>query len=143
MDIPRHLRRWRRAHGNSGPAKAALGLLFDAGNVLSRYPGPAMIVGREGRVLASNGWRAGEAEALRVVELPVIARSIDMSVADNVARVEAVEMPEQAAGGRLELTILPMGDGTSALVLGRSVMLEHLRANHMKQPIVAGCEIAR
>ena len=125
MRIPRLLRRWRRVRGKSGPAKAALGVLFDSGNVLSRFPGPAMFVDGEGRVLASNGWGAGEAEASRLVAHPAVAKAISESLADNAARVEAVVVPEAASGGRVELTILPMGDGTSALVLGRDVVLEH------------------
>ncbi|TDI57171.1 MAG: PAS domain S-box protein, partial [Alphaproteobacteria bacterium] len=84
-----------------------------------------MFVDGEGRVLASNGWGAGEAEASRLVAHPAVAKAISESLADNAARVEAVVVPEAASGGRVELTILPMGDGTSALVLGRNVVLEH------------------
>ena len=123
MKTPRLLRKWRRYGGKSGPLKAALGVLFDSGNVLSRYPGPAMVVDGEGRVLASNG--RGEAEASRLVAPPAIAKAIARSVADNATSVEAAVVPEAASGGRVELTILPMGDGNSALVLGRNVELEH------------------
>ena len=123
MKTPRLLRKWRRYGGKSGPLKAALGVLFDSGNVLSRYPGPAMVVDGEGRVLASNG--RGEAEASRLVAPPGIAKAIARSVADNATSVEAAVVPEAASGGRVELTILPMGDGNSALVLGRNVELEH------------------
>ena len=127
MKIPRLLRRWRRGGGKSGPPNAALGVLFNSGNLLSRFPGPAMFVDGEGRVLASNGWGAGEAEASRLVAVPAVAQAIARTLADNAARVETVVAPEAGSGGRGELTILPVGDGTSALVLGRTGMREHNR----------------
>jgi diguanylate cyclase (GGDEF)-like protein/PAS domain S-box-containing protein len=125
MKAPRLIRQWRRYGGKSGPEKAALGALFDSGNPLSRYPGPAMVVDGEGRVLASNGWGGVEAEASRLVAPLAIAKAISDSVAEDAARIEAAVVPEAASGGRVELTILPVGDGTSALVLGRDVLLEH------------------
>lgn len=132
MKLPRLMARWRRS-GTTRACAAAVRLFADGVGALARYPGPAIVLRRDDmnghRVLANNRHGAAIAEALAEGRAPPFAHLVESSIADNDTTVETMDMPQAMGGKRLEITILPLGDGVSALILGRDVEFEHnLRA---------------
>ncbi len=132
MKLPRLISRW----WGSGPTRAyaaAVGLFADGSGALAHYPGPSILLRREGengyRVLANNQLGALIANAFTEGRAPLLTHLVESSMAHDDATVETMDLPQAMGGGRLEITILPLGDGVSALILGRDIQLEHnLRA---------------
>ncbi len=106
----------------------AAGLFADGSGALARYPGPAVLLTREGenshRVLANNRPGAIIAEAFNEGLAPLLTHLIEGSMAKDDATIETIDLPQAMGGGRLEITVLPLGDGVSALILGRDILLE-------------------
>lgn len=132
MKLPRLMARWWRS-GTTRASAAAVRLFADGSGALARYPGPAILLRREGengyRVLANNQPGAIIANAFAEGRAPLLTHLVESSMAYDDATVETMDLPQVMGGSRLELTILPLGDGGSALILGRDVQLEHnLRA---------------
>ena len=132
MKLPRLMARWRRS-GTAGAAGAAVRLFADGSGALARYPGPAIVLGREGensyRVLANNQLGALIATAFSEGRAPLLTHLVESAIDHDETTVETMDLPQAMGAGRLDIMVLPMGDGVSALILGRDVLLEHnLRA---------------
>ncbi len=128
MKWPRLKSRWWGS-GMTRASAVAADLFADDSGAFAHYPGPAVLLCREGenshRVLANNQLGAFIADAFNEGRAALLSHLAERSIADDGATVETMDMPQAMGGGRLEITILPLGDGTSALILGRDVLLEH------------------
>lgn len=92
--------------------------------LLARYPGPALLVDADLRVIAANLPGAALAEVLSSGRVPNLANFVAACIHDNAARFEDALLPCGTGGEMLEASILPSGDGVTALVLCRDVTLE-------------------
>lgn len=102
--------------------------LFAEAGPFGHFPGPAMLLGHDGEVLAANR----EAKASPVLGSPsalarlqtLVLEALDSETAATV-RLSAGELPAEAEAAGLELTIVPHDGGRRALVLGRDTQLDH------------------
>lgn len=97
--------------------------------VLARLSGPALLVDGAGRIIAANLAGAALGDALNAGRAADFRALILTCITDNAARSEDVHLAPDDGGQTMEASILPVGDGETALVLCRDVTLERkLRA---------------
>lgn len=117
-------------------ASLLAGVLFQGHNdisqqdgLLARYPGPALLVDGDLHIIAANLAGAALAEVLASGRIANLAHFVSACIHDNAARFEDALLPFGPGGEMLEASILPSGDGVTAVVLCRDVTLERsLRA---------------
>ncbi|MHA1108000.1 MAG: diguanylate cyclase domain-containing protein [Alphaproteobacteria bacterium] len=120
-----------RTHRASDAAaiKAAKTLLADHG-ALAAFPGAVALVRVNGSVVAANPEAAHIAEALGLGSgnnlVPDVANAIRRGemTTETITLPPPEEAPAGAGGARLELVVLPLERGESALLIGRDVALE-------------------
>jgi diguanylate cyclase (GGDEF)-like protein/PAS domain S-box-containing protein len=97
--------------------------------LLARYPGAALLVNGEGRVIAVNLAGAPLADIIAAGRARDFTDLISACIRQNAARNEDVFLSSSEGGKTMEAAVLPTGDGVSALVLCRDVTVERsLRA---------------
>ncbi|MBI2255450.1 MAG: diguanylate cyclase [Proteobacteria bacterium] len=115
-------------HSDHAPAPFAAALiLFAPGGPLALDRNPALLIGKDGAVAASNVAAAPLRTMLAGTPGADLKAAIAAAVAGNPGRVAALELV--ALDGKpqsLDLTLLPCAamDGMGALVLGRDISLE-------------------
>lgn len=110
------------------PGAATPLLLLDAGRALARLPGPVMQLDRNGRPIAAND--AGAALAPTLATDGSFAQRLATTKATGAVATLAlpVRLSDGADARQIELTLVPMADGTT-LVIGRDATPERaLRA---------------
>ncbi|MEE8506784.1 MAG: sensor domain-containing diguanylate cyclase [Kiloniellales bacterium] len=104
-----------------------LGLLTPGGP-FEHYPGAVLVAGRNGLVLGANPAAEPIAKLLKRGAPAELRDAIDSAVAGRPAQINPLLLPAEGAGGSpgsaFDLAVLPWGDGTAALLLGRDITLE-------------------
>lgn len=94
--------------------------------IVQHFPGPALLVGADGSVVANNDAGNGLAAGLLLGDLPDLAHAVARTISSGLAGSERVEIIGPEGGSALIVSLLPLnGDlGAQVLVLGRDVTLE-------------------
>lgn len=102
--------------------------LVSLDGALQHFPGAALVAGRNGIVLAANAAAEPIAGLLRQGASEELRAAIDAALHGRSAQVNPLLLPPgndgRSLGPAFDVAILPWGDGTLALLLGRDVTLE-------------------
>lgn len=104
-----------------------LGLL-SAGGPFEQYPGPVLVVARNGMVLSANTAGAPIAELCKRGMTAELRDAINSALSGKMAQINPFMLGAQGARGEsdhaVDLVALPWAEGAAALLLGRDVSLE-------------------
>ncbi len=121
---------FRTRRGSDAAAiKAAKTLLADHG-ALAAFPGAVALVRANGSVVAANPEAARIAETLGLGAGNTLVTDIANAIRRGEMTTETITLPPSedapagASGARMELVVLPLEAGESALLIGRDVALE-------------------
>ena len=103
--------------------------LFTEDGPLWHYPGPALVVGGNAVVLAANAKARPLVEMLTRSSKRELRAAIDDALSGRSAQIsplmiEAGLLSTEGDSQALDLAVMPWGQGTAALILGRDVTLE-------------------
>jgi len=127
--------------------------LFAPGGTFDKFPGPVVVAGRNGIVLTANAAAAAVVDLLRQGGSEELLTAVNAAIEGRTAQVNPLLLPsqqrERGAMTAYDVTVLPWGDGTAALMLGRDITLERsLRAaliesrQRFKELVEATCDFA-
>jgi len=127
--------------------------LFAPGGTFDKFPGPVIVAGRNGIVLTANAAAAPVVDLLRQGGSEELRSAINAAIDGHTAQVNPLLLPAEAPGRNVatafDMTLLPWGNGTAALLLGRDMTLERsLRAaliesrQRFKELVEAACDFA-
>lgn len=127
--------------------------LFSAGGSFERFPGPVLLAGQNGMVLAANRAADPMVTLLQGSSSEELRVAIEAALAGRAAQVNPLLLPPVAdgkgAGQAFDVAVLPWCDGTAALLLGRDITLERsLRSaliesrQRYKDLVEAACDFA-
>ena len=127
--------------------------LFSAGGSFERFPGAVLLAGQNGIVLAANAAAEPVVTLLQASGCEELRVAIESALAGRAALVNPLLLePAEGAKGvglAFDVAILPWGEGTAALLLGRDITLERsLRAaliesrQRYKDLVDAACDFA-
>jgi len=127
--------------------------LFAPGGTFDKFPGPVVVAGRNGIVLTANASAAAVVDLLRQGGSEELRTAINVAIEGRTAQINPLllpcEQPDRSAPTAFDMTVLPWGDGTAALMLGRDITLERsLRAaliesrQRFKELVEATCDFA-
>jgi diguanylate cyclase (GGDEF)-like protein len=85
--------------------------------VLARHPGPALLVDVSARVIAANLTGAMLGDILNAGSATDLTSLIVGCIADNAARCENIHIVSAGSKQTFEASVLPVGDGQTALLL--------------------------
>jgi diguanylate cyclase (GGDEF)-like protein/PAS domain S-box-containing protein len=119
---------YRRLVDEAGP-----GGLFSAGGAFAQFPGAVMLAGHNGIVLNANELAEPLGQVLQSGKHEELRTAVQAALAGGVAQINPLVVKVAEAGAKVErafdVVVLPWGNGTVALLLGRDVTLERsLRA---------------
>ncbi|MCG8597703.1 MAG: diguanylate cyclase [Kiloniellales bacterium] len=114
-----------RGHATAGGAFS----LFTEDGPLWHYPGPALVVGGNGVVLAANAKARPLVEMLTRGSRHELRAALDDALSGRSAQIsplviDAGLLSTDGDSQALDLAVMPWGQGTAALILGRDVTLE-------------------
>ncbi|MBF0561805.1 MAG: GGDEF domain-containing protein [Alphaproteobacteria bacterium] len=95
-----------------------------SGPALDTFPGPVLLLGVDGAVVAANAWATGlAAEIQDNAEFLAVAR---LAARENTTTRHQAEIPAPDGGGMmlLDLVLLPTHEGQGVLILGHDKTLE-------------------
>lgn len=102
--------------------------LFSPGGSLERFPGAVLLAGPNGIVLGANAAADPIAAQLQRGACEELRHAINAALGGRAAQVNplliAPDSGGQGAGLAYDIAVLPRGDNTSALLLGRDITLE-------------------
>lgn len=112
--------------------------LFSPTGPFARYAGPALVAGANGVILAANGAADSLAQAIKTGPPAELRTAIDAALAGRPAQLNPLLLPRQGAERTcaIDLTVLPWGEGTAALLIGRDITLDR----HLRQTLVEAHE---
>ena len=119
----------KRRTSGAAAVKAIKTLLTDHG-ALAAFPGPVVLVRSNGSVVVANPEAAHVADALGFgpenTLLPEIANAIRQgeTTTEIITLPAAADAPVGASGAKMEIVMLPLEPGESALLIGRNMALE-------------------
>lgn len=89
--------------------------------VLARHPGPALLVDGSARVIAANLTGAALGDVLNAGAAADLSAIIVACIAENAARCEDIHILSGESRCSFEASVLPVGDGETALLLCRDI----------------------
>lgn len=94
--------------------------------VVTGYPGPALLVDPQGAVLLNNDAGTALGTAFLLGELPELADAVSRAAEHNRPGSERIELPNADGSSSLLVTLLPVeiAEGRRVLMLARDVTLE-------------------
>lgn len=103
--------------------------LFSEEGPFQHYPGPALMLGHNGVVLAANAKARPLVEAIKRGGDPELRAAIADALSGQTAQVSPLLLEASALRGEsesqaLDLVVMPWGQGTAVLILGRDITLE-------------------
>ncbi len=127
--------------------------LFAAGGSFERFPGAVLLAGQNGIVLGANPAAEPVVALLQGSASDELRVAIEAALAGRAAQVNPLLLAPtegtKGAGQTFDVAVLPWGDGTAALLLGRDITLERsLRAaliesrQRYKDLVEAACDFA-
>ncbi|MDH3472547.1 MAG: GGDEF domain-containing protein [Rhodospirillales bacterium] len=113
--------------GSSPIGEESLGLL-SAGGPFERFPGPVVVVGRNGVVLSSNAAGGAIAELWKRREHHELNDAIAAALSGKPAQINPLLLNalgnDDEVGLAVDLVALPWAEGAAAVLVGRDVSLE-------------------
>ena len=131
--------------------------LFSAGGSFERFPGAVLLAGQNGIVLGANAAAEPVVALLQGSGSDELRIAIEAALAGRAAQVNplllapamSAEGGAKGVGQAFDVAVLPWGEGTAALLLGRDITLERsLRAaliesrQRYKDLVEAACDFA-
>lgn len=127
--------------------------LFGAGGPFDGFPGAVLIAGHNGIVLATNDRAEDIGGMLRSGAFPDLRAAVTSALSGKAAQINPLFTPRADNGEStlraFDVVVLPWGDGTAALLLGRDITLERsLRSaliesrQRFKDLVEAACDFA-
>jgi PAS domain S-box-containing protein len=118
----------QRLAGNGGD----FGLLSHGGP-FENFPGPVLVVARNGVVLSANPCAESVARLLQSGLTAELRDALNTALTGKVAQVTPLLVDRKKtngdAGQALDLVVLPWAEGAAALLLGRDITLERSQRN--------------
>jgi PAS domain S-box-containing protein len=102
--------------------------LLSPGGPFEHFPGPVLVVARNGVVLSANSRAEPVARLLQSGLMAELRDALDAALAGRTAQVTPLLLHRKGAaedvGQALDLVLLPWAEGAAALLLGRDITLE-------------------